>query len=105
MPENTISVCRPGEYGNPFIVAPKARPGLKSGAMYICMPTPEDAVECFREMWEVIRAEQPERFDEMRRELAGKNLACFCALDQPCHADVLLDLANASAEATRPEQK
>lgn len=26
--------------------------------------------------------------------LAGKNLACWCPLDQPCHADVLLELAN-----------
>lgn len=28
-------------------------------------------------------------------ELRGKTLACFCRLDQPCHADVLLELANA----------
>jgi len=27
-------------------------------------------------------------------QLRGKNLACWCRLDQPCHADVLLDLAN-----------
>jgi Domain of unknown function (DUF4326) len=27
-------------------------------------------------------------------ELRGKNLACWCALDKPCHADVLLELAN-----------
>jgi len=27
--------------------------------------------------------------------LRGKNLACWCALDEPCHADVLLELANA----------
>jgi hypothetical protein len=27
-------------------------------------------------------------------ELRGKNLACWCALDEPCHADVLLELAN-----------
>jgi hypothetical protein len=27
--------------------------------------------------------------------LRGKNLACWCPLDQPCHADVLLELANA----------
>ncbi len=27
-------------------------------------------------------------------ELRGKNLACWCPLDQPCHADVLLELAN-----------
>lgn len=29
-----------------------------------------------------------------RAELRGKNLACFCPLDQPCHADVLLEIAN-----------
>lgn len=27
--------------------------------------------------------------------LRGKDLACWCPLDQPCHADVLLELANA----------
>ena len=30
-------------------------------------------------------------------ELRGKNLACWCPLDQPCHADVLLELANREA--------
>jgi hypothetical protein len=30
----------------------------------------------------------------VRTELRGKNLACFCPLDQPCHADVLLEIAN-----------
>lgn len=29
--------------------------------------------------------------------LRGKNLACWCALDKPCHADVLLELANRGA--------
>ena len=28
------------------------------------------------------------------RELRGKDLACWCKLDEPCHADVLLRLAN-----------
>ena len=37
--------------------------------------------------------------DDIRSELRGKNLACWCPLDQPCHADVLLELANAP-EAT-----
>ena len=27
-------------------------------------------------------------------ELAGKDLMCWCPLDQPCHADVLLQIAN-----------
>ena len=31
---------------------------------------------------------------EIRAELAGRDLACWCPLDQPCHADVLLELAN-----------
>lgn len=26
--------------------------------------------------------------------LRGHNLACWCALDRPCHADVLLEIAN-----------
>ena len=30
----------------------------------------------------------------VRTELAGRDLACWCPLDQPCHADVLLSVAN-----------
>jgi hypothetical protein len=31
----------------------------------------------------------------VRKELRGKDLVCWCPLDEPCHADVLLELANA----------
>ena len=31
---------------------------------------------------------------DVQHELRGKNLACWCPLDEPCHADVLLELAN-----------
>jgi len=34
---------------------------------------------------------------ELIEPLRGKNLACWCRLDQPCHADVLLKIANAPA--------
>jgi hypothetical protein len=34
---------------------------------------------------------------DVRRELRGKNLACWCSLSEPCHAEVLLKLANAEA--------
>ena len=30
---------------------------------------------------------------EIREALHGKDLVCWCPLDQPCHADVLLELA------------
>jgi hypothetical protein len=37
-----------------------------------------------------------ERFDAaaLHRDLAGRDLACWCKPDQPCHADVLLELVN-----------
>ena len=34
----------------------------------------------------------------VREQLRGKNLVCWCALDQPCHADVLLKIANGGKE-------
>ena len=93
MPENTVKVTRPGIWGNPFIVNPKARVGARSNA-YMCVPTVEDAVACYREMF---NNEGPTA-DALRsklHELRGKNLACFCKIGAPCHADVLLELANA----------
>ncbi len=48
------------------------------------------AVKAFREM----KAPHLSRL----RQLRGKDLACWCPLDQPCHADVLLELANAAIE-------
>lgn len=42
-----------------------------------------------------ITAGPPPTVEEIRQHLAGKDLACWCPLDgQPCHADVLLQLAN-----------
>ena len=32
--------------------------------------------------------------NEIREGLRGRDLVCWCTLDQPCHADVLLELAN-----------
>lgn len=37
------------------------------------------------------------RLVEALPKLRGKNLACWCALDKPCHADVLLEIANTPA--------
>ncbi|UQD69192.1 DUF4326 domain-containing protein [Bradyrhizobium japonicum] len=82
LPPNTVSVCRPGRWGNPFKVGQDmpGMPGVKMDAF--------DAVHCFRLFIPDFAREAA------RKELRGRNLACFCALDQPCHADVLLELAN-----------
>lgn len=37
-------------------------------------------------------------------ELAGRDLACWCPLDFPCHGDVLLELANGPDEDTGCER-
>lgn len=37
----------------------------------------------------------PPTLERIRTELRGHDLACWCPLGQPCHADVLLELANA----------
>ncbi len=41
-----------------------------------------------------IQAGAPPTREDIRNHLAGKNLACWCKPGEPCHADVLLKLAN-----------
>ncbi|MBC6458403.1 DUF4326 domain-containing protein [Actinomadura sp. HBU206391] len=52
--------------------------------------------ECLR-MFRAHLAEHPELVERARRELAGKDLACRCGLDEACHGDILLEIC-ASAE-------
>ena len=97
MPENTVKVSRPGKWGNPFVITTKCAPGVEfKGAAYGCIavPTVEEAIACYREML-TIPDEGGATLANDLRELRGKDLACWCPLDQPCHADVLLELANA----------
>jgi len=94
---DAVVVARPSKWGNPFVVAPTKEPGTQfSGAAwgYVAVPTVEDAVAVFREM---MAQDDNARGAELRgalHELRGKNLACWCKIGEPCHADVLLDLAN-----------
>lgn len=81
LPENTVVVTRGTKFGNHFIVSPKAKPGSRSGAFYTCVPTVHDAVECFR-----LYCYFPlsSGFRQMvKKELRGKNLACFCPVKCP----------------------
>jgi hypothetical protein len=92
-PPNTVIVTRSYRWGNPFVVAPGLAPGSKihrRSRTYTAVPTAEDAVRCFREYMQA----SPERQAEAKRDLRGFDLACNCKLDQPCHADVLLVIAN-----------
>jgi len=77
MPENTVYVGRPTQWGNPFRIDANH--------------TAEQAVSDFRE-YVLSRLRNGTGYP--LRALRGKSLACWCPLDKPCHADVLLDLAN-----------
>ena len=83
MPPNAIYVGRPTRYGNPNIVGDLFNGGNMSAA---------DAVSQFRS--QLIGHRLQFGLNEIHRVLAGHDLACWCPLDQPCHADVLLELAN-----------
>lgn len=95
MPPNTVSVTRPGPYGNPFVVG--EYPALAYSQMWNkSVPDAATAVRLFRTLLVQALLTHDSSVDTLLK-LRGKNLACFCALDQPCHADVLLELANARA--------
>lgn len=80
MPENTVNVARPTRFGNMHRIGPCGVCGVEH--------TREEAIAEFR-------AELAEMVCGPLDELRGKNLACWCPLGQPCHADVLLEMANA----------
>lgn len=87
MPENTVSVTRPGKWGNPFKVNEY---GLDKSLRLYKRWINGEYNEWDTYAYPEFKQAPPNSFHELR----GKDLACFCPLDQPCHADVLLELAN-----------
>jgi hypothetical protein len=100
---SAAKVARPGPFGNPWSVRECAQ----------MLDLTENAargqvLEWFKD-W-ISKANDHEALDDLGHycgtreahatlhkrlpDLRGKNLACFCRLDEACHADVLLDLAN-----------
>jgi hypothetical protein len=97
MPPNTVKVTRgPGmKWGNPFKVVDDRWPI----GCYVLDTRTDTAISGALESVEAARSIAVSRFRRYARslpveQLRGKNLACFCPLDQPCHADILLELAN-----------
>lgn len=89
MPENTVYVGRPSKYANPYKVGQR----WLSVDTYIDM-TQEMVVEWFEVFAQGMVSNGLWTLQEIRNDLRGNNLACWCPLDKPCHADILLKLAN-----------
>ena len=104
MPENTVYVGRGSKRGNKFRVGGyfmmgdidpghrfamtcmEAIPEVgKEDKRFTLIETPEQAVEWYKRYIELYPYSKKQLL-----ELKGKNLACWCDLDKPCHADVLL---------------
>jgi hypothetical protein len=102
-PEGAIVVSRPSRWGNPYVVHHHTDACYDEGsAAELACPGTEGretrsaAVKAFEHIFRFPLSYDPDYPDveEIRGELAGHDLACWCPLDQPCHADVLLELAN-----------
>jgi hypothetical protein len=117
MPPNTVYVGRPSLWGNPWSSA-------DIGRSYPEIPIGERAAAAARlyrrelehwglltdysevvsrDRWEVTARTTGESGALNMAEYAaialyGKDLACWCPLTQPCHADVLLELAARTSE-------
>lgn len=114
-PEGAVVVARPSRWGNPFriynghsLIGPtwsKARDSwthipadqciygyvTSSGTLPI-----SEAVEQYRVLLQVRQRDESELLRKWLGPLRGRGLCCWCPLDQPCHADVLLEIANAA---------
>lgn len=103
MPPNTVKVDRTTKWGNPYIVGihgtreecVKLFMILMAGQICLSMGKDEDG--------QYHADKQIAYYKHVRRNhrhLRGKNLACWCSLEDgqgnriPCHADVLLEIAN-----------
>ena len=96
-PEGAVVVARNTEWGNPFRVGYPGVPdraaavGLFEAAMFL------RSHKTFSASFRAFVSDECGGIPEIETVIAhlrGKDLACWCPPDQPCHADVLLRLAN-----------
>jgi hypothetical protein len=97
---DAVRVDRATKYGNPIRIVPVRKSGpfdlMRDGVGFIGQHTDleEARRSAARRFGDLVRLGLAVTLDEIRRDLAGHDLACWCPLDHPCHADVLLELAN-----------
>ena len=114
LPDSARSVARPSLHGNPFRVVGRSVAGMRwpevtewdravvtmpdVEVLYACAPdrcaAVEHAVALYRQLLRFRQSTwSPARFDSWLQPVRRRDLACYCALDQPCHADVLFEIA------------
>lgn len=115
MPAEARYVGRPSKWGNPFRAVNTGHGQCQlvddRGTVYDTVPA-ERANQALRDLYELHTGTfgsyeiEGDALDELRRELGGRDLACWCPLEDrdgnpvACHADVLLQLANDTAASS-----
>ena len=79
-PAGAVVVARPSKWGNPHPISDHTPQAHRA------------SVDAYRD--DLLAGRLGVSVDDVRRELAGKDLCCWCAPELACHADVLLDVAN-----------
>jgi uncharacterized protein DUF4326 len=93
MPPNTVYVGRGSRYGNPWRLLNEEGFPLIEHIDGRCVSVPDDD-------WDAAEQKVVDLFREQCLDglplapLRGKNLACWCGIGKPCHADALLEIAN-----------
>jgi hypothetical protein len=88
-------VTRPGKWGNPFTIEDTARTyrldkdAAQIKAVELCGQWLRGKLD------KKLSPGDPPSREEIRAELGGHNLACWCKPGTPCHSEVLVELANA----------
>jgi hypothetical protein len=77
LPKGAVVVARPTKWGNPHKIGPLTR---------------AQAIAAYRR--DLLAGRLRVSVEDVRRELRGRDLACWCKLDEPCHADILLEIAH-----------
>jgi hypothetical protein len=95
MPPNTVSITRPGKWGNPYRVVETNTKGCWNVIYYgdgieymVGMALPKEMA--VKMAIQEFRHSVGDGMD--LEELNGKDLACFCKEGEPCHGDVLIEL-------------
>lgn len=108
-PEGAIVVARPSKWGNPFVPILEVGSGtwrisarLPAGPSVLLLghekpdrtSATEEAIRLYGLQLLHAAEDEDEPIGDYLAELRGHDLCCWCPLGSPCHADVLLELAN-----------
>lgn len=91
MPANAVVVSRPSQWGNRHVIGGEIE---HVHGTIVAVRDRAHAVALHRKWLDWQMRQWPTMRRAIQEELGGRDLCCWCRLGDPCHADVLLELAN-----------